>query len=82
MANKPQHACFGCRRHPSTPKRYGLCNECFKDDALREHYKERYSRSKEMSEAQLDAMIAKQMRCKPAWWDAESRKVQEGRDGI
>lgn len=77
-----QYGCRGCHK-PDPPKgQYGLCAECYADEKKRAHYKERATRNREMNEAQLDALIARQRRNLPEWWDKETARLLAGKDGL
>lgn len=67
--------CLHCeRRKPARGKR-GLCFACYVEPAVRALYPRRAKYDVEPTEAELDAMIAEQMKCLPSWWHDESRLV-------
>ena len=59
-----------------------LCSACYDRPAVRELYPSRRSRTsgfeREPTEAELDALIAEQMRCLPAWWGESGAKFRQG----
>lgn len=59
---------MGCR---------GLCQACWKDPMIRPLYKphHEYKDDMEMTEAELDALIAEQRKNLPKWWWKEHEKA-------
>ena len=79
MAERPR--CRHCPRRACRPR--GLCSVCYEVPAIRAMYARRPSRRKcdgpEPTGAELDALIAEQMKNLPAWWTDEARAFREGR---
>lgn len=64
----------------------GLCTRCYEDRAVRDLYPRRKSGPKdcdtppvddEPTEAELDALIAEQLKRLPVWWDEDCRAQRE-----
>lgn len=73
--------CRHCgRRKPMTGYRRGLCYLCFNDRSIRGQYPTGSGRTHhgEPTEAELDALIAEQMKCLPPWWHDSQRRFLEG----
>ncbi len=74
--------CIHCKTRDCNPmSRYSLCAECFGDPAVLASYcpvKPKQERYREPTEAELDAMIAEQMRNLPDWWPEEERRMAAG----
>lgn len=69
--------CRHCPRRRGLGGARGLCQTCFKDLAIRKLYPATgryYGNRRDETEADLDAIIAEQMQCLPAWWAEESAR--------
>ena len=72
---KLQEQCCWCRRF-RTIQDAGLCRKCLSDKDVRRKLGLKVRNPEEdptgnMSEAELDALIAEQYACLPAWWYEE-----------
>ncbi len=56
----------------------GLCVVCHTDKSVRRLYKRsgEGGRRPELTQSQLDALVARQYACLPAWWNNESDREQ------
>ncbi len=62
-----QKRCEHCKKRDYQQGR-GLCWRCHRDPEIREQYERQYDNGDELTEEQLDAMIAEQMKDLPSWW--------------
>ena len=69
--------CLHCQKHAVNRPR-GLCWTCYKDKAICEQYPPlvRYAGKPAETMADVEAIIAEQMKNLPAWWD-ESKAHHE-----
>jgi hypothetical protein len=74
--------CLHCGLRTGTRPR-GLCPKCYDIGSVRERYPSasNYAPRPEPTEAEIEAMVAEQMACLPPWWDRETRKLAERKDG-
>lgn len=81
----PHGVCKHCGGPPRWLAGRGLCTPCHKNLEIRDQYpllrprnsSDDRDREYEPTEAELDALIAEQMRCLPAWWVAEEQRRLE-----
>ena len=78
--------CRHCARSVRNIQARGLCYRCYGDRDIREMYPkspvgpgQRFGAPapREPTLAELDVMIAEQMKCLPDWWDRESDANKE-----
>ncbi len=71
--------CINCHVRKSFYGGRGLCRFCYDQPSVRRLYPklERPALAGETA-ADLDALIAQQMKCLPAWWNAEHKNMQAG----
>lgn len=80
--------CRHCNRRKAAQYKRGLCFACYFDPAVRKLYPSISAYAPncakpnegEPTEAELDAIIAEQMRCLPPWWKGEQARVMAGED--
>jgi hypothetical protein len=78
--------CLNCHSE-ATHQGRGLCSPCHKNKGVRARFP-RLMRGdlpfegRDMTEAELDALIEEQMACLPAWWQDESRGQEQSPPGI
>ena len=72
MSPRTYRPCQHCRTVRLIRSR-GLCWPCYETPEISRLYP---PPSIEPTEEELDAMIAEQMKCRPAWWDRETRAVR------
>lgn len=81
---KPRAACVHCGRVRPVVAR-GLCGRCHRDPAVRAAHPpyKRCGRSadREMTEAEVEELVAGQMCRLPPWWAAEAARQREARYG-
>jgi len=72
--------CLECKKYAGQSGKRWLCVGCFADRAIREKYPTKHGTTKygEPTEAELNQMIAEQMRCLPPWWHESQKRFQEG----
>ncbi len=75
--------------HKNSTRQRGLCWGCYKDRTIRDQYpsESKYNPKRfgfkadhEPTEEELEATIAEQRQCLPAWWDEETRRMLGGLD--
>lgn len=84
MPRKPRIAigCLHCKEQRAVKCR-GICAKCFYTPGVRELYPlivpktYRPDSTALLSEAELDALIAEQMKCLPKWWKRETEEETE-----
>ncbi len=75
------HACQHCGRSDLTIQARQLCSKCYVEPGIREQYAKLKTKpppptQPELTEAELDAMIAEQMANLPDWWHEDTGGVQ------
>ena len=69
--------CRHCQTNAAIRTKRGLCTRCYFTPAVRSLYPARVVRpfAHEPTMDELEALIAEQRKCLPAWWDSETERA-------
>ena len=71
--------CLHCQRRKQVYGHRGLCRPCHEDEAVRALYPSRLNTRRtegDLTEEELNALIARQLANLPPWWDAETARAK------
>lgn len=72
--------CPHCKERKGRRGNRGLCEVCYDDRDVRAQYpdaRKQNGRECELTEAELEALIAEQMQCLPDWWERDAAMMRQ-----
>ncbi len=74
MATRPK--CENCGKNVASRPR-GLCSACYFNPKVRDQHRTTSGKYEEPTMTELEATIAEQMKCLPAWWENAERHMND-----
>lgn len=70
--------CLYCSRPRGCGGNRGLCSKCYSNKRIRGLFPAKRTKLCEAETAEeVEALVAAQMQCRPAWWDRETSKERQ-----